>query len=141
MFFEGHHTLREIWMDGRKLPNDPDPRWYGYSVGKWEGDTLVVETVGFNEKTWLGAQGQPHAECGPEPGRDLDGQDRVAAKLEEVVFHSDVIELQDIAPDRCQRLFAGCARGYELADLGTFLRCRQDTAVDLAGGHPRQLVH
>jgi len=62
MFFEGHHTIREIWMDGRKLPTDPDPRWYGYSVGKWDGDTLVVETIGFNEKTWLGAQGQPHSD-------------------------------------------------------------------------------
>jgi len=62
MFFEGHHTLREIWMDGRKLPDDPDPTWYGYSVGRWEGDTLVVETVGFNDKTWLGAQGQPHSD-------------------------------------------------------------------------------
>jgi hypothetical protein len=62
MFFEGQHTIREIWMDGRKLPDDPDPRWYGYSVGKWDGDTLVVETIGFNEKTWLGAQGQPHSD-------------------------------------------------------------------------------
>src|SRR5438045_1948822 len=62
MFFEGHHTIREIWMDGRKFPDDPDPRWYGYSVGKWEGDTLVVETIGFNDKTWLGAQGQPHSD-------------------------------------------------------------------------------
>ena len=62
MFFEGQHTIRPIWMDGRKLPNDPDPTWYGYSVGHWEGDTLVVETVGFNEKTWLGAQGQPHSD-------------------------------------------------------------------------------
>src|SRR5438093_6440608 len=62
MFFEGQHTVREIWMDGRKLPDDPDPRWYGYSVGRWEGDTLVVETAGFNDKTWLGAQGQPHSD-------------------------------------------------------------------------------
>ena len=62
MFFEGHHTIREIWMDGRKLPDDPDPRWYGYSAGRWEGDTLVVETIGFNDKTWLGAQGQPHSD-------------------------------------------------------------------------------
>ncbi len=44
MFFEGQHTIREIWMDGRKLPADPEPTWYGYSVGKWEGDTLIVET-------------------------------------------------------------------------------------------------
>jgi len=62
MLFEGQHTIREIWMDGRKLPADPEPSWYGYSVGKWEGDTLVVETIGFNDKTWLGAQGQPHSD-------------------------------------------------------------------------------
>src|SRR5881296_649854 len=58
MFFEGQHTIREIWMDGRKIPDDPDPRWYGYSVGKWEGDTLVVETTGFRpEGEWLDVVG------------------------------------------------------------------------------------
>src|SRR6185503_4492110 len=62
MFFEGQHTTREIWMDGRKLPADPDPTWYGHSVGRWDGNTLVVESFGFNEKTWLGAQGQPHSD-------------------------------------------------------------------------------
>jgi hypothetical protein len=62
MFFEGQHAIREIWMDGRKLPADPELSWYGYSVGKWDGDTLIVETVGFNDKTWLGAQGQPHSD-------------------------------------------------------------------------------
>jgi hypothetical protein len=62
MFFEGQHTIREIWMDGRNLPSDPVPAWYGYSVGKWDGDTLIVETIGFNDKTWLGAQGQPHSD-------------------------------------------------------------------------------
>jgi hypothetical protein len=49
-------------MDGRNLPSDPVPAWYGYSVGKWDGDTLIVETIGFNDKTWLGAQGQPHSD-------------------------------------------------------------------------------
>lgn len=62
MFFDWQHTLREIWTDGRELPKDPDPNWYGYSVGHWEGDTFVVETIGLNDKTWLGAQGQPHSE-------------------------------------------------------------------------------
>ena len=62
MFFEGQHTIRGIWMDGRKLPSDPEPAWYGYSVVKWNGDTLIVETIGFNDKTWLGAQGQPHSD-------------------------------------------------------------------------------
>jgi hypothetical protein len=40
-------------MDGRKLEQDPNPSWLGYSVGRWEGDTLVIETSGFNDKTWL----------------------------------------------------------------------------------------
>ena len=49
-------------MDGRKLPNDPDPRWYGYSVGKWVDDqTFVVETTGLDERTWLDNAGDPHS--------------------------------------------------------------------------------
>lgn len=54
---------RSIWTDGRALPKDADPMWYGYAVGHWEGDyTLVVESSGFNDKTWLGATGYPHSE-------------------------------------------------------------------------------
>ena len=52
---------RQIYLDGRKLPPDPEPLWYGYSVGKWEGDTLVVETSGFNDKSWLDSMGHPHS--------------------------------------------------------------------------------
>ena len=54
--------FRTIWTDGRALPKDPDPRWYGYSVGKWEDDTtFVVETIGLDEKTWLDNAGNPHS--------------------------------------------------------------------------------
>lgn len=60
MFFEYSHTFREIWMDGRALPEDPDPSYFGYSVGRWEGDTLVVETVGFNDQTVI--NGMPHSD-------------------------------------------------------------------------------
>ena len=49
-------------MDGRKHPADPDPTWYGHSVGRWEGDTLVVDTVGFNDKSWFDFRGHPHTE-------------------------------------------------------------------------------
>ena len=52
---------RTIWTDGRKLPEDPDPMWYGYSVGRWEGNTLVVDTVGVDERTWLDQFGYPHS--------------------------------------------------------------------------------
>jgi len=54
-------ATRQIYTDGRKLPVDPDPAWYGYSVGKWDGDTLVVETAGFNDKSWLDSMGHPHS--------------------------------------------------------------------------------
>jgi hypothetical protein len=62
-FWEREHTWRPIWADGRALPKDADPTWYGYAVGHWEGDyTLVVESTGFNDKTWLGATGYPHSD-------------------------------------------------------------------------------
>lgn len=52
-----------IYTDGRAVPDDPDPSWMGYSVGHWEGNnTFVVETVGFNEKTWLDRLGHPHSD-------------------------------------------------------------------------------
>ena len=56
-------NFRIIWMDGRELPKDPDPRWNGYSVGKWVDDyTFVVQTVGLNPRSWLDHAGRPHSE-------------------------------------------------------------------------------
>ena len=55
-------TYREIFMDGRELEPDPLPIWMGYSVGRWEGDTLVVESNGYNDKTWLNRAGISHTE-------------------------------------------------------------------------------
>jgi hypothetical protein len=68
--FQFNRVWREIWTDGRQLPKDvggnssdaPDPRWYGYSVGHWEGDyTFVVDTVGSDERSWLDNRGHPHS--------------------------------------------------------------------------------
>jgi hypothetical protein len=56
-------TYRLIHMDGRALEAEPAPSWMGYSVGRWEGDTLVVESNGFNDKTWLSRYGQAHTEA------------------------------------------------------------------------------
>ncbi len=55
-------AYRQIFMDGRELEPDPLPIWMGYSVGRWDGDTLVVESNGYNDKTWLHSQGLPHTE-------------------------------------------------------------------------------
>src|SRR5579863_6170848 len=56
-------TFREIHMDGRALEEDPNPSWMGYSVGRWDGDTLVVESFGYNDRTWLDHDGHPHTEA------------------------------------------------------------------------------
>jgi hypothetical protein len=60
-FIEWNHVSRAIWADGRAIPKHPLPTWYGYSVGKWEGDTFVVDTVGLDERTWLDRFGDPHS--------------------------------------------------------------------------------
>jgi hypothetical protein len=61
--YEGNiHSFRQIFMDGRKHPADPNPTWYGHSIGHWEGETLVVDTVGFNDKFWFDYLGHPHTE-------------------------------------------------------------------------------
>jgi len=62
MLYEVETIFRQIFMDGRKQLTDPQPSWMGYSVGKWEEDTLVIETVGLNELSWLDARGHGHSE-------------------------------------------------------------------------------
>ena len=62
MLFEANiHSYRQVFLDRGHDP-DVDPSWYGESVGKWEGDTLVVDTVGFNDKFWFDFAGHPHTE-------------------------------------------------------------------------------
>src|SRR6202163_3089310 len=55
-------AYRQVFLDGRPLPPDPNPDWMGYSVGHWDGDTLVVDSAGFNDRTWLDHDGHPHTE-------------------------------------------------------------------------------
>lgn len=59
MLNEYNKSYRQIFTDGRPLPRDPQPAWDGYSTGKWEGDTLVVETTGFRDGQWLDTEGDP----------------------------------------------------------------------------------
>jgi len=63
-FFEYRHDWREVWTDGRALPalEDTYPKWNGWSVGRWDGDTFVVESTGFDERSWLDKLGYPHSE-------------------------------------------------------------------------------
>jgi len=63
ILYETRNTFRQIFLDSHAVIKDPNPTWMGYSTGKWVGDTLVVETTGFNEKTWLDDDGHPHSEA------------------------------------------------------------------------------
>jgi hypothetical protein len=63
MLYERDTVYRQVYTDGRKLPVNPSPTWLGYSVGKWDGDTFVVESNGFNDKGWLDARGHARSEA------------------------------------------------------------------------------
>lgn len=63
VLYEEFNQYRQIFTDGRHLPTDPNPAWFGYSIGKWEGDAFVVETTGFKEGTWLDNGGHPHTDA------------------------------------------------------------------------------
>ena len=63
LLYEGNmHSYRQIFLDGRKHPEDPTPTWFGHSIGWWEGETLVIDTVGFNDRFWFDRRGTPHTE-------------------------------------------------------------------------------
>ena len=62
---EGDASFRQVFLDGRPLPKDPQPSWMGYSVGKWDRDALVVETIGLRDQGWLDGLGHPHSDALP----------------------------------------------------------------------------
>jgi len=64
IMYEANSGLRQIFTDGRPMPKDPEPWWYGYSIGKWAGDTLVVESAHFRDLGWLDVEGSPLTDQG-----------------------------------------------------------------------------
>ena len=82
LLHEKEALYRQIFTDGRPLPVDPQPSWFGYSTGKWEGDTLVIQTSGFRDGLWLDASGSPLTESG-----------RITERLRRVNFGKLEIEL------------------------------------------------
>src|SRR5262245_22049836 len=62
MLYEVETIFRQIFTAGRKFPKDPAPTWLGFSIGRWDGDTLVIDTMGFNDLSWLDARGHGHSE-------------------------------------------------------------------------------
>ena len=63
VLYERSHDFRELYTDGRQHPKDLDPSWWGHSIGKWEDGALAVDSIGFNDKTWLDYGGLPHTEA------------------------------------------------------------------------------
>jgi len=63
ILYELMSGFRQVFLDGRILPKDPNPPWLGYSVGRWDGDVLVIDTTGFNGKTWLDVTGHPSTDA------------------------------------------------------------------------------
>ena len=63
ILYEEFNHYRQVFTDGRGLPKVTNPAWFGYSVGKWEGDMFVADTIGFNDKSWLDDPGHPHTEA------------------------------------------------------------------------------
>ncbi len=62
LFEDDIPSHRQVFLDGRGHPPDPNPSWMGHSIGRWDGDVLVIDTVGFNDRSWLDPQGHPHTE-------------------------------------------------------------------------------
>jgi hypothetical protein len=62
LFEDDIPSHRQVFLDGRGHPKDPNPTWMGHSIGRWEGDTLVIDTVGFNDRSWVDTAGHPHTE-------------------------------------------------------------------------------
>ena len=127
----GPHTFREIFMDGRSHPHDPTPSYYGHSIGWWEGDTLVVDSTGFNESFWLDRRGLPHT-------AQLHTVERFTRKDAETIVYE--IEIHD--PGAYTAPFTG---GFNLGwDKGTELFeyvCQQaNYAAELMVGGGRSSV-
>lgn len=85
IFEGGGHVWREIHMDGRPHPEGVNPTYFGHSTGRWEGDTLVIDTVGYNEKTWIDFNGHMHSD-------QLHTIERITRPFKEVMHYEAVID-------------------------------------------------
>jgi hypothetical protein len=106
MIYEGSGTtVREIFMDGRTLPKDVEPWWNGYSVGRWDGDTLVIETTGFMDDGWLDVRGSPFTSAG-----------KLTERIRRPNYGSLVIEVTIDDPKAYTKPFTATVNNRLLAD-------------------------
>jgi hypothetical protein len=134
MFFEEQHIWRTVWADGRDLPKDPDPSYLGYAVGKWEGDTFVVETIGFNDKVWADAYGDPRSEQThlTERYRRLNHD---TLELQVTIDDPKSYTKQWVSPPKLHKLESG----WEIAEW--FCAADEDKAYDEVIRKPAGVAH
>jgi hypothetical protein len=127
----GPHTFRTVYMDGRSHPKDLEPSYYGHSIGWWEGDTLVIDSTGFNESFWLDRRGMPHT-------TQLHTVERFTRKDADTVNYS--IRVHDpgaYTADWTGGFDLGFERGVELFEYS----CQQaNYAVELMVGGERSSI-
>lgn len=128
MLAEANGAVRQIFTDGRTLPNKEavQPWWYGYSVGKWDGDTLVVESVGFRDESWIDENGSP-----------LSNEAHVTERIRRPDYGTLEIEVTVIDPKTYTRPWTVSANQYLMADdeLIEFICDENNTSVKhLVGG-------
>jgi len=102
ILFEGNiHSYRQIFLNEHEHPKDLDPTWYGHSIGKWEGDELVVDTIGFNGKTWLDLAGHPTSDqlhVIERYSRPDFGHLKLVITIEDPVMYTKPWEVTEITP-------------------------------------------
>jgi hypothetical protein len=127
ILWEGFRNYRQVFMDGRKHSEDPTPTWFGVSIGWWEGDTLVIDSIGFNDKFWWDRAGTPHTE-----------QLHIIERWTRVNFATLNLEVTIDDPGAFSRPFTlyftakHSAPGDELKEY----ICEENNQFGLAGGHP-----
>jgi hypothetical protein len=105
LLYESRTIFRQVFLDGRPLPKDPLPAWQGYSVGRWDGDTLIIETTGFRDNGWLDMAGHPATD-----------QLKVTEKLTRPNFGSLVMEITVDDPKAYTKPFSVKQNFHIMAD-------------------------
>jgi hypothetical protein len=95
------HSYRQIYLDRATHPKDLDPTWFGDSIGKWDGDELVVDTVGFNGKTWLDLAGHPASDqlhVVERYSRPQLGELKLDITIEDPVMYTKPLKVTELMP-------------------------------------------
>ena len=137
---------RVIYMDGRKHPEDPIPTWWGHSIGRWEGETLVVDTVGYNDKFWFDAIGTPHT----EKLHTVERWTRLSYgtlvndfTIEDPGTFTKPVELRFVArivKPGVELMEYICAENNQIGIAGGYLGTDKANSTGIAGGNPQDKV-